>query len=194
MWRQWLPYLLVLILVPVLTFGVVKYFASDSDTEPVPTADETVEPSEPEEEPVPEDGAEDEGTGAEGDAGEDGETTDPEDDDADPGDEANDETDEPQDLKYDTHVLVLNGAQIQGFAGDVADALAESGWQSTEADNYTNDAPTETTLYYTSEEFEEEARAVGEELGITSLVESASSASNGIVIVLRPDYSLPTGP
>jgi len=192
MWRQWLPYLLVLILVPALTFGVVKYFASDSDTDPLPTADETVEPSEPEEEPAPgDDDANDEGAGEE-----EGETPNPgeEGDDTGADDGENDETEEPQDLKYDTHVLVLNGARIQGFAGEVADALSQAGWESTEADNYTNEAPTETALYYTSEEFEAEAQAVGEELGITNLVESATSASNGIVIVLRTDFSLPDGP
>lgn len=188
-WRQWLPYLLVLVLVPLLTFGVVKYFAgSSSSDEPGPTAEET-------ETSTPEEGGEEDG-GAET-PGEEDDATDPgadETEGTEPGEEepGEEDTETPDDLNLDAHVLILNGARVQGLAGDVAEALADEGWQQTEADNYAQAAPAETTLYYTSEEFAAEAEAVGEQLGITNLVESSSAASNGIVIVLRTDFSMPT--
>ena len=188
-WRQWLPYLLVLVLVPVLTFGVVKYFAGSSSDEPGPTAEET-ETSAPEEGGEESPGAEDGATDP--DSEETGGTDEPGDEE--PGDEepGEEDTEDPEDLNLDTHVLILNGARVQGLAGEVADALTDEGWQYTEADNYAQAAPAESTLYYTSEEFAAEAEAVGEQLGITNLVESSSAASNGIVIVLRTDFSMPT--
>lgn len=189
-WRQWLPYLLVLVLVPLLTFGVVKFFAKDIT--PEPTATDVVD-----EQTTGEDGEGDDDAG--GDAGDEPDAepedeTDDDVDDDDAGDNLNPDDDEDtdeEDLNHDTHIMVLNGARIQGFAGEVAEALAAEGWTSTEPDNYNNESPTETTLYYSSEEFAQEAEAVAEQLGIGNVVESADAASNGIVVVLRPDFSLP---
>jgi len=195
-WRQWLPFLLVLVLVPLLTFGVVKYFADTSSDEPTPTAEET-------ETAAPDEGDGEDGNGEEDPGDEDG-AADPDSEtdgtdepgEEDPGDEepGEEDTADSEDLNLDTSVLILNGARVQGLAGEVAQALTDEGWRQTEADNYAQASPAETTLYYTSEEFAAEAEAVGEQLGITNLVESSSAASNGIVIVLRADFSLPTGP
>ncbi len=193
-WRQWLPFLLVLVLVPLLTFGVVKYFADTSSDEPTPTAEES-------ETAAPDEGDGEDGNGEETSGEDDGETDPEADGTEEPGEEDTDEEDpgeddpaDSEDLNLDTSVLILNGARVQGLAGEVAEALTDEGWRQTEADNYAQAAPAETTLYYTSEEFAAEAEAVGEQLGITNLVESSSAASNGIVIVLRADFSMPTGP
>ena len=190
-WRQWLPYLLVLVLVPVLTFGVVKFFAKD--TGPGPVASDAGQ-----EQPADEPGDEDDSGADDGDAtdpDDDGEADSDSDEEGEDGDDQDedgqDDEDESDELDLDIPILVLNGARIQGFAGEVADALAAEGWTGTDPDNYTNDAPVETTLYYSSEEFADEANAVAEQLGISNVEESAASASNGIVIVLRPDFSLP---
>src|SRR5699024_2089841 len=114
----------------------------------------------------------------------------------DPGEEDPGEDDpaDSEDLNLDTSVLILNGARVQGLAGEVAEALTDEGWRQTEADNYAQAAPAATTRYYPSEECAAEAEAVGEQLGITNLVESPSAAANGIVNVLRADFSMPTGP
>lgn len=188
-WRQWLPFLLVLVLVPLLTFGVVKYFADTSSDEPTPTAEES-------ETAAPDEGDGEDGNGEETSGEDDGETDPEADGTEEPGEEDPGEDDpaDSEDLNLDTSVLILNGARVQGLAGEVAEALTDEGWRQTEADNYAQAAPAETTLYYTSEEFAAEAEAVGEQLGITNLVESSSAASNGIVIVLRADFSMPTGP
>lgn len=187
-WRQWLPYLLVLILVPLLTLAAVKYFSSPSDPTPEASPTESA-PAETEEPDVeePEDDAEGETDGED-------EETDPdadaEDEDTDSEEEPTEEPEEPE-LDFSKHVLILNGAGVQGLAGEVAEALAADGWENTEADNYQSATPEASTVYYTSEEFEDEAQEVAQRLGIDQLVEDAGSASNGIVVVIRTDFSLP---
>lgn len=191
-WTRWMPYLLVVLLVPLLTFGAVKFFANGSGTEPDPSASDSVDgqdlDAEAEEDDA--DGLEEEpGAIEDGDGeSEDGSEESPEEPVEEPTEEP---TDEPVDLNYSTHVLILNGAGVPGLAGQVTDLLAQQGWTNTAPDNYMNNEPPTTTLYYTSAEFEAEAQAVAEELGIANLRESAAAASNGIVIVLRSDFTLP---
>ncbi len=180
-WRVWLPYLLVIVLVPLLTFGAVKYFTTTDDGpgETPPTA--TGSPTGDGTEPSP---SAETGTGEEP-------TDEPS---QEPSEEPTDEpTDEPTtpDLDLSVPVLVLNGAAVQGLAGRTTDFLTDQGWTAVTASNYSNAAPTETTLYYHSADIEAEAEAVAEQLGITALTESAEAASNGIVIVLRSDFTEP---
>lgn len=197
-WRQWLPYLLVLILVPILTFGAVKYFTSDPADQPEAMPSESVPPAdsdEGQEEPAPEEEApeedgDDAGAEAPEDAEEEPETQDPDEGADEPGG-VEDPDDDGTDMDQGVHVLVLNGAGISGLAGRVGDLLAVDGWTNTEPETFTGTTPTVTTLYYTSAEFEAEAAAVGERIGVSNLVESSSGASNGIVVVLRADYSFP---
>lgn len=195
-WRSWLPYVLVLVLVPLLTFGAVKFFAGDPASDPEPTATESVDSTTED----PGDGDEAEPADTDSPTGEEpgdepgGDDTDGETGDGEPGEEEPGEgSDDPgAELDYATSVLVLNGAGIQGLAGEVADALEGEGWTNTEADNYSADTPLETALYYTSEEFVAEAQAVADALGITNLIESETGASNGVVIVIRTDFSMPS--
>lgn len=171
-WRQWLPYVLVLILVPALTFVGVKYFFSGSQT---PTPDSSPETTQtetvgPEESPT---------VGEEPTAGE---------------EQPSEEPTEPEApvLDQSVSVLVLNGANVQGLAGRVATLLGTDGWTNVTADNYTAETPAVSTIFYTSPDFEAEADSVGEKLGITSIVEDAASATNGVVVVLRPGFTEPT--
>lgn len=189
-WRQWLPYLLVLILVPLLTFGVVRYFAGSTDSAPEPTVQESATPTDDAAEQddaateEPEEGESADGAEANSEAAA-GESEEENPDSQENGEE------EDEELDYSTRVLVLNGARVQGMAGQVSTALSQDGWLRTQADNYQYAAPTVTTLYYTSEDYASEAREVAQRLGIDSLVEDAGAASDGIVIVLRADFSLP---
>lgn len=179
-WKQWIPYLLVLILVPLLTIVVVKFYTTSQGTE-TPDASPT-------QVSTPTDG-----TGEDGTEGvDDPTTTDPEVDttggETEPTDDPADQT---PDLQRDASVLVLNGARVQGLAGQVAGVLEADGWTNTAADNHDGDTPVATTIYYTSSEFEAEAQAVAETLNIDNVVEDPASASNGIVIVLRAGYTVP---
>lgn len=196
-WRQWLPYLLVLVLVPLLTFGAVKFLTGDSGpVDPLPTAEEPADDGDDADADADDqdEGADDsdpsdpDATGTDPD---DGDTDDTDDTDADSDEDATEDPETPADLNYSTHVLVLNGAGVQGLAGQVTEALTNDGWTNTTPDNYESASPTVTSLYYTSEEFAAEAAAVAERLGITNLIESATGASNGIVIVLRSDFQMP---
>lgn len=172
-----MPYLLVLIIVPLLTFAAVKYFAGDAD--PLPTASPTDDAPAPGED----DGSE--GTEEDPTVGPDEETE----------DQTGDEDDAPDpDLDYDTSILVLNGALIAGIAGEVSAVLEADGWTNTSADDYAGNSPAVTSLYYTSADFAAEAQAVADVLGITEVIESASSASNGIVIVIRAEFDVPSLP
>src|SRR5699024_7500433 len=120
-------------------------------------------------------------------------TEEPGEEDTDEEDPGEDDPADSEDLNLDTSVLILNGASVQGLAGEVEIALTDEGWRKTEADNYAQAAPAETTLYYTSADFAAEAEAVGEQVGTTNCEESSSVPCNGILIVLRASFSLPTG-
>ena len=174
-WRQWLPFILVVILAPTLAFVAVKALSND----PEPTATTTVtstadagattEPATEEPTDATPDGATSEGSTSEQ-----------------PSEEPS--TTAAAALDHSVSVYVLNGAGRTGLAGTVAETLGGDGWTNVIPDNYSRQLPTATTLFYTNADFEDEAQAIGEELGITTLVESADASSNGVVIVLRSDF------
>lgn len=170
-WKRLLPYLVALALAPILAFAVIsllnKDAAPDGDqTDAAATSEVTVAPTEPAAtEPAPP-----------------AEATEP----AAPA-EPTTEAPPPPDVRYDTTVVVLNGAGVQGIAGRGADRLAAAGFTSTQADNYNQTSPENSTVYYASPELADTANAVGEALGITAIVEDAE-ATTAIAVVLRGDY------
>src|SRR5699024_9702900 len=93
------------------------------------------------------------------------------------------------DLDRDVRVLVLNGTATPGLAGGAAEVLTEEGWTNLSTADYGQAQPTVTTLYYHDAMVADEAEAVAQDLGITETVESASAASQGVVIVLRDDFT-----
>lgn len=179
-WRQWLPFLIVLVLAPTLAFVAVQALtrdgsggsASETTTEAVtePTGGE--EPTDGAEEPT--DGTEEPTDGAE---------------------ETSDATEEPtdalEDLDQGVLVVVLNGSGIAGRAAEVSEGLGDLGWTNTRADNYGNAQPTVSTVYYDNAGQSAEAEAIAAELGIENLVESSSAAQGAIVIVIRSDLQWP---
>ncbi len=177
-WRHALPFIVVLVLAPVLAFTVVQVWSQESDpgTDPTPpaaaTTDGTTDPAGGE----TTDGQATDGetTGSEETTGEESPTE--------------EETTPAEDLNLDLSVWVLNGAGVSGLAGETAARLEDEGWTNVSAGDYSNELPTETAIFYTNAEMAAEAEAIGEQLGITVLYESADAASNGVVIVLRPDF------
>lgn len=89
--------------------------------------------------------------------------------------------------EYSTPISVLNGANRQGIAARSADRLVAAGFTDVDAANYTSPEPAVSTVFYRSEELEATARAVAEQLGIGPVTPLAS-ASNSVVVVLRPDF------
>lgn len=175
-WRHALPFVVVLVLAPVLAFTVVQLWSQESD----PGADQT----------AAEASAGDDGTAGggeettdEGEAGQDGETT--EEESESPTEE---ETTPDDDLDRDLSVWVLNGAGVSGLAGEVTAQLADDGWSNVVADDYSYRLPTDSAIFYTTADMADEAEAIGDSLGIAALHEDPDAASNGVVIVLRPDF------
>ena len=107
------------------------------------------------------------------------------------------QTEEPaapavQDADLTTGVTIHNGSSVNGLAGRTGDRLTNAGYTDVNVQQgvYRQSMPETTTIYYASADNEATARAIGEALGITNVVESAEVAqSNPIVIVLRSDFT-----
>lgn len=179
LWQTLLPYALVVVLVPLLALGAFQLIQGGDGEEPS-AAPETSQPADEPTEDTPDD-----------------ETSPPPEDTESPEPSATEEEDDeddgtelPADVITTTTISVLNGAGITGLAGDAATRLQEAGFTAVSATDYTAGSPTETTLYYRHAGLAATAEAVGQELGITNLVELASATQNvEIAIVLRADYT-----
>lgn len=176
--RTLLPVLAVVVLAPLLAWGAISLLGGSDEPEPAAatsTAQETAAPTA---------GATD-GQTEEAPAG----------DATDPGEEPTTEepteeetTEEPAgQVEYGTSIAVLNGAGVNGLAGEVVGTLASEGFTGGVADDYSSGAPASTTLYYNNPELQATAEEVARILGIGNLVES-SSATQAIAIVLRTDF------
>ncbi|MEE6273822.1 LytR C-terminal domain-containing protein [Georgenia wangjunii] len=181
-----LPFVLVLVLVPLLAWGAVSFLsgANEGGDDPVATASATTDDGAT---PAPTDGATDGGTAEP-------EPTDPATDEPEPAEETTEpeeETETPDaDVDTSVSISVLNGAGITGLAGDAAAELVDAGFGSTVAADYASGSPDTTTLYYRDGSLASTAEAIGEILGITNLVEAPSATQNvQIAIVLRADYA-----
>lgn len=179
-WRQLLPFLIVLVLAPTLAFVAVRAVTGDDGgpgTDPT-TASSTTEAATTDD---PESGDPESGDGTETTDAE--EPTEP---------ESTEETTTPEaDLDYSTTIWVLNGSGVSGLAAETVTALEGSGWQDANAADYNRAQPSATTIFYDNADQAEEAQAVGEQLGITNVVESSDAAAGDIVVVIRSDFTLP---
>ncbi len=173
-WRALLPFIVVLILAPLLAYVGVTYLSNlgspSSTTAPAASGEPTAAP---EETAAPEDSAASE------------ETTAPE--------ESESPTAEPEPtaeeatILRDTPVFVLNGAGVAGLAGTASEKLTADGFTDVTPDNYSSSAPTASTVYYNNADLADTAQQVASVLGIGQLVELAS-ATDSIAVVLRGDY------
>ena len=193
-WRQLLPFAVVIVLAPLLAWVGVSALSGNfgGDSEETPPAATATEEQDADGEGSDDEEAGDEtdGEATETDDGADENGTDEETDG--PDETETDDADE-EDLNLDraVRVLVLNGTSTPGLAGSAAEVLSTEGWENTSTADYGQAQPTVTTLYYHDALVAEEAEAVADDLGIEATVESASAASQGVVIVLRDDFTLP---
>ena len=167
-WSRWWPYLVVLLVVPVLASGAVTCLLRPGDRRGGGDAG----PGPQAEQPAPEDpAAEDPATD---------------------GAEAPPETEEPApspEPVLSTSVRVLNGARVSGLAGRVADELEGAGFTDVTPDNATGSLPSESTVYVASEELRPTAELVASTTGVTAVEVDPAQASGGIVVVLVTDPS-----
>ncbi len=171
-WSRWWPYLLILVLVPALAWGVVTFLAREGKLPDLPggTAGPTSETSAP---------ATDTATAPE--ATTPAQTTPP----ATPTQTATTPAQAPPAL--DTPVSVLNGAGISGLAGRTAEKLTAAGFTAVTPGNATSDTPVASTVFYASEDLRATAELVGQTIGVEALTLSPADAGDGIVVVLRTD-------
>ena len=140
-----------------------------TETVSAPVDEETVEPEEPTEEP--EELVEPQPV----------EEPEPEESEASPTPEpTEEETNEPEDeVDYSLPISVYNASSIQGYAASIAQELGGAGFNVPVADNWTGNVPSQTTVYFSSDEAT--AVAVADEIGAVAVYEPTVE---GVLVVL----------
>lgn len=180
-WSRWWPFVAVIVLVPAVTIGAVLWASSwdglgnKNDQANVELTDDPVD--------TPADGTEQPADPAATEGATDGEQA-PEAPEA----PATEEPAAPA-VNYGQPIDVLNAANRQGLAADVADRLGTAGFTSVTAGNGSASIADVTTVFYASAELQPTAQAVADALGITTVTESADNAGSGVSVLLRRDFS-----
>lgn len=183
-----MPFILAIILGPLLAIGAVTLASHRGDGNPfedlMTTATEapSTEPAEPTEP------TESKSVTLSTDEPTDEPTSDPTED---PTDEPTDEpTTEapalPEGVRGDASILILNGSATPGAETEAKDKLASEGFTSIETGAYQNARPEVTTLYFRTANEYTTAQHVARSLVIDNWLELASATANyDVVIVLR---------
>lgn len=90
-------------------------------------------------------------------------------------------------LDMSISVRVLNGRGEQGLANQIAELLQGEGYSDVTGGDYTGGGvPVDTTVYYSSEEFKDEAEDIAQKIGGGEVKDGADiSMSSQIVVVMR---------
>ena len=165
-WSRWWPFVLVIVLAPLLAFGLVTLYthqgggggtADDTtqteDETPAATTPQTGKPTTP----APTKAA-----------------TAP-------------ATTPAATVDLDAPVVVLNGAKIQGLAGRQATKLTGAGFTKVTTDNTRGALPDASTVYYATPELQPTAQKVADTLGLDQVVQDAGQAGTSITVVLTKD-------
>lgn len=176
-WRRVLPYLVVLVVFPLLAYGVVTWL-SDSDVLPVVGPTEQGEAGTADEPSTGDAGTD---TGAE--AGQDG---------------SGDTTDDPAATTAPTApvpepdlsrpVEVYNATNRTGLAAGAADQVRAAGFTSVTSGNWSDEDPPSSVVRYSAEDDLGTAQAVAGELGIELVERSEDQSADGVVAILADDY------
>ena len=172
-WSRWWPFLLVVVLAPVLAFAAVNYASRNGDLPSLPGTSDSPSSDAGDGGATPDDTASD-GATAPTDTG----TEEP------PAD-----TDTAAAPDLSTPIVVLNAAKISGLAGDQANKLTAAGFTAVSTGNFTGKAPTASVVYYATEDQKATAELVGSTLGVPTATLSPTDAGTGITVVLatNPD-------
>lgn len=167
--RRLLPFLAVLIIFPLLAYGVITWI---SDWDGLPGANTPPTVGEAVETPVTEDT---EGTAEE------------------PAvEETPTETVAPEppapEPDLTTPVEVFNATSRSGLAGGAAERVQEAGFTEVTAGNWDGADLAASVVYYATPDDVATAQLVAETLGIAQVQESAEEAATGVVVVLAADF------
>lgn len=94
----------------------------------------------------------------------------------------------PPALNQARPVDVYNATNRSGLAGNASDRLEAAGFTDVSALNWDGEDPAASIVYYATADDITTAQTVAQTLGIAQVVESATEAPEGIVVVLATDY------
>ncbi|WP_067780059.1 LytR C-terminal domain-containing protein [Actinomyces vulturis] len=174
MWRSWLPLLLILVIAPALAWGAVSLLGSASDNPVASALGKGTESAQP----VENQGSEQTAAPTEEASVQ-----------ATPSSPADDDIDSNQ-VNFSTGITIHNGTTTNGLATRSGDKLKLKGFSSVDVvpGVYEMDYPSDSTVFYASENDKTTAEVVARLLGIDQVIESADEAqSNPIVVVLRAE-------
>ena len=168
-WSRWWPFLVVLVVFPALAYGVVTVLSDWDGLGSLGSGDGTTADDPADEAPVDEEPATEETPSA-------------------TPTETTPEPPPPPPLDPARAVDVYNATNRSGLAGNASDRLAAAGFTDVSALNWDGDDPAASIVYYATADDITTAQTVAQTLGIAQVVESATEAPEGIVVVLATDY------
>lgn len=166
---RWLPFVVVLVLFPLLAYGVVTWLSDwqglgGTQEEPTGTTDGG-------DEAAAEDPATDPAT-------------------TDPATEVPEQPEAPPPPVADVAapVAVYNSTSTSGLAGGAAGRLEDAGFTSVTPDDWDGEDPDASVVFYATAADVATAQLVASTLGIAAVQEDAAQAPQGVVVVLADDY------
>ncbi|WP_158580697.1 LytR C-terminal domain-containing protein [Cellulomonas rhizosphaerae] len=166
-WSRWWPFLVVILVVPAIAYGLVT-FASRDNSPSTPSSSATSKaPGSSASTPSksPSDDASKEPTKSD-------EPTEP-------------TSEEPTaEVALATPVTVFNAAGISGLAAGTVTDLKGAGFTNVTAANFVGTKPDVSTVYYASDDLKPTADLVAETIGIDTVTLSESDADDGVSAVL----------
>ncbi len=167
-WSRWWPFLAVLVLAPLVAYGLVTFMARSGNSPVAGFTDGDDEPSITATTDAPTD-----------------EASEPQSPSADPTTEA------PPAAQpvLSTPVTVLNAAGVQGLAAKGAAKLTSAGFTSVKPDNFRGAKPAASVVYYASDALKPTADLVASTLGVATVTLAPQQAGTGISVVLVTDLS-----
>jgi hypothetical protein len=163
-WSRWWPFVAVLVITPLVAYGLVTLAARQGDL-PTTGSSQGADPAASDSASAPPDAAATEGAGS----------TPP--------------VETAPAVNMAAPVVVLNAAQISGLAKAQATKLTDAGFTAVTTGNFTGTKPADSVVFYASEELAPTAQLVASTLGITTATLSAADAGTGISVVLAKDPS-----
>lgn len=184
--RKVAPWIVVLLIVPLISFGVVFWLSqNDTDVSDALFGDDDPSPTAPADDESPDEGADE--AGADEDGGEeDGATEDGAAEDGGDANGADEEGEEEEALPVNREVAVdvLNATQISGLAALASERLEADGFSAVTSGNFQGGGTrANSAVKYTDPDLESTAEQIASVLGISDIVEDPAPG-DGIIVEL----------
>lgn len=165
-WSRWWPFLVVIIVVPAIAYGLVTYASRDNSPSTPASSSTSKAPS--------------------GEASTPAKSTEPSDETSSESAESPEPTSEAPTPEVDltTGVTVYNAAGIKGLAASTVTTLEGAGFTNVTGTNFSGTKPDVSTVYYASDDQKATADLVAETVGLDTVTQSESDADDGISVVL----------